>query len=117
MPDQSFQIRLTKEEAAVFCNLCITLQMYCSFREATDLKLLTELQKTLAETKDKPEPIVMQITLTNAKNLWDLLAAAKITCKFLAFEDGQFYGDIQKTLQLSSSLPVARVTQKPAASR
>jgi hypothetical protein len=116
MPDLSFEFTLSKEEAAVFWDLCAVLQTGCSFREYSDLQLLTELQKRLAATKDKPEPIVMQITRTDAKNLWDLLAAVKITCRFSKFEGWQFVEDIQKKLQLSSSFAVARVTQNPAGS-
>jgi hypothetical protein len=76
MPDLSFAVTLSKEEAAILWNLCAVLQADCSFREYSDLQLLTEVQKRLAATKDRSEPIVMQITRPDAKNLWDLLAAA-----------------------------------------
>ena len=85
MPDLSFEFTLSKREAADIWDLCAALQMGCSFREYSDLQLLTEFQKRLTTTKDLPEPIVMSITRTEASNLWDLLAAARIACKFSKF--------------------------------
>lgn len=58
----------------------------------------------------------MQITRTDAKNLWDLFAAVRTTCGFSKFEGWQFVEDIQKKLQMSSSFAVARVTQNLAGS-
>jgi len=115
-PDLSFAVTLSKEETASLWDLFAALQMGCSFREATDLQLLTELQKRLTATKDLPEPIVMQITRTEAKNVWDLLAAVRVTCRFSKPQGAKFAEDIQKKLQMSSSFAVARVTQNQAGS-
>jgi hypothetical protein len=116
MTDLSFDFALTKEEAADLWELFAVLQTGCSFRDYSDLQLLAELHKRLAATKDKLEPVVMTITRTDAKNLWDLLSAVRTTCRFSKFEGWQFVEDIQKKIQASSSFAVARVTQNPAGS-
>jgi hypothetical protein len=116
MPDLNCELTLNKEEAANLWDLCTVLQMGCSFRDTSDLQLLKELQQWLAVTKDQPEPVTLKVTHTDAKNLWDLLAAVRAACKFSQFEGWQFVEEIHQRLQKSSSFAVARVTQTPAGS-
>lgn len=115
MPHLSLQIALSKEEAATLWDLFDVLQVCCTFRDYSDLQLLTEIQKRLTATKDLPGPIVMQITHAHGKNLWDLLAAVRVTCRFSKFQGWKFVEDMQKKLQVSSASTVARVTQNQAA--
>jgi hypothetical protein len=115
MPHLGLQIALTKDEAATLWDLFDVLQVCCTFRDYSDLQLLTALQKRLTATKDLPEPVVIKITHAHGKNLWDLLAAVRVTCRFSKFQGWKFIEDILKKLQVSSAFTVGRVTQNQAA--
>ena len=115
MPHLSLQIALSKEEAASLWDLFDVLRVCCTFRDYSDLQLLTSLQKKLTATKDLPEPIVIEITHAHGKNLWDLLAAVRVTCRFSKFQGWKFVEDVLGKLQASSASMVGRVTQNQAA--
>ncbi|MGB2890733.1 MAG: hypothetical protein WBC04_23820 [Candidatus Acidiferrales bacterium] len=101
MTEQTFGVALTKEEAANLWDLVNAVQSSCAFRDASDMKLVSEIQQRLKIVAEQ-EPVVLQVTRAEACTLWDLLSAVRCACRFDNFEGWQFVEDFQKRLQQSA---------------
>jgi hypothetical protein len=113
--EPTFKLVLTKDEASSLWDFVDTLRQHCSFRDyKTDSDLMTAVQSRLAQTKNQSEPVAIEVSRSEACNLWDLIAAAR-TCNFSQFQGWQFAVDMQRKIQQSADAAhvptVARITQ------
>jgi hypothetical protein len=113
--EPTFQMVLSKDEASSLWDFLDTLRKHCSFRDyKTDSELMTALQSRLVQTKNQSERVTIEISRSEACNLWDLIAAAR-TCSFSQFQGWEFAVDMQRKIQQSADAAhvptVARITQ------
>jgi hypothetical protein len=101
--EHTFTVTLTLPETANLDALLRKVIMTCGFRDAADNSLANDLIRRLAPKDPKdPQAATLQLTLSEARLLWDFLAGVRCSCKFDSYPGWEFVEQMQDKIHNSA---------------